>query len=98
MFLSPLALSATAGITWTAPTQREDGTLLEPGELSGYRVYYGTDAGVYPNSKTISNPGVTSYMIENLSSGTWFFVITAFNALGGESDFSNIASKTIPST
>ena len=85
-----------ATLSWTAPTENADGGPLT--DLDGYRVYYGTTAGVYPNSITISNPGVTSYMVENLSSGTWHFVVAAFNQSGGEGGFSNVASMTIPST
>ena len=90
------AAGGAATLSWTAPTKNADGSPLT--DLDGYRVYYGTTAGVYPNSITISNPGVTSYMVENLSSGTWYFVIAAFNQAGREGGFSNVASKTMPST
>ena len=90
--------SGAATLSWTPPTENIDGSTMMPGDLAGYRVYYGTTAGFYPNSKTISNPGVSSDMLENLSPGTWFFVVTAFNQSGLESDFSNMASKSIPST
>ena len=42
------------------------------------------------------NPGVTAYVVDNLSTGTHFFVVTALNEQGLESAFSNEASKTIP--
>ena len=45
---------------------------------------------------TIDNAGVTSYVIEGLTSGSWYFATTAFDDQGMESDFSNVASKTIP--
>jgi hypothetical protein len=38
---------------------------------------------------------VTTYLVENLSPGTWVFVITAVNSSGNESDYSDYASKTI---
>jgi len=90
------AASGAATLSWTAPTENADGSPLT--DMDGYKVYYGTTAGVYPNSITISNPGITSYMVENLSSGTWYFVIAAFNQSGGQSGLSNVASSTIPST
>jgi hypothetical protein len=34
-------------------------------------------------------------VVSNLSSGTWFFGVKAYNTAGAESDFSNIASKAI---
>jgi hypothetical protein len=34
--------------------------------------------------------------VNNLASGQWFFAVYAVNSNGGESDISNVASKTIP--
>jgi hypothetical protein len=34
-------------------------------------------------------------MVENLSSGTWFFAVSAVNSQGVASNASNVASKTI---
>jgi Putative Ig domain len=84
----------SATLTWTPPTQNTDGTPLT--DLSGYRIYWGTSSGNYPNSVTINNPGLTSYVVENLAPGTYEFVSTALNASGVESGYSNTASKTIP--
>jgi hypothetical protein len=64
--------------------------------LSGYRVYWGTAAGNYPNGVTLNNPGLTSYVVGNLAPGTYYFVVTALSSAGVESQFSNTASKTIP--
>jgi hypothetical protein len=57
-------------------------------DLAGYRIYWGTTPGVYPNSVTINNPGLTTYVVENLSAGTYEFVATSFNNSGVESDYS----------
>ncbi len=64
-------------------------------DLAGFKIYYGTSPGSYPNQITINNPGVTTYVVDNLSVNTWYFVSTAFNSSAGESDFSNVATKTI---
>jgi hypothetical protein len=45
---------------------------------------------------TLNNPGLTTYVVDNLAPGTYEFVATAFNAAGVESRFSNAASKTVP--
>ena len=37
------------GLNWTAPSEREDGSALALSEISGYRIYYGTEAGDYQN-------------------------------------------------
>jgi hypothetical protein len=85
--------TGSATLSWTPPTTRTDGSPLT--NLAGYKVHYGTSQGSYPNTITINNPGVTTYVVENLSPATWYFVTTAFDDTGGESDYSNVASKTI---
>ncbi len=86
--------TGSATLSWDAPTENEDGTPLT--DLAGYRLYWGTTSGSYPNSVTINNPGVTTYVVDNLPSGTYEFVATAFNTSGFESRFSNPATKTVP--
>lgn len=85
--------TGSAVLSWAAPTQNEDGTPLT--NLAGYRLYWGTNAGNYTSSVTISNPGVTTYVVENLLPGSYEFVATAFNNAGVESAFSNSATKIV---
>jgi len=80
-------------LNWTPPTQNEDGTSLM--DLAAYRIYWGTTPGSYPNSVTIDNPGLSSYVVENLVPGTYEFVATSINALGVESVYSNSATKIV---
>jgi hypothetical protein len=83
----------SATLSWLPPTTNTDGSALT--NLAGYRIYWGPAQGNYPNSTTLSNPGLTSYVISNLSPGTYYFVATAYNSAGVESTFSGVASKTI---
>ena len=98
--LEPFAITVesigtgSATLSWTAPTENEDGSPLT--DLAGYKIYWGTTPGTYPNLVTINNPGITIYVIENLGPGTYEFVSTAFNAAGVESAYSNTATKIIP--
>jgi hypothetical protein len=87
--------TATGAVTlnWMPPTERSDGSVLT--DLAGYKIYWGTAQGDYPNTVTISNPGVATYVIEQLSPGTYYLVMTAFDAAGVESERSNVASRTI---
>ncbi|MBT8441221.1 MAG: putative Ig domain-containing protein, partial [Gammaproteobacteria bacterium] len=85
--------TGSATLSWAAPTENADGTPLT--DLAGYRVYYGKTYGNYSSSKAINNPGVVTTVIDNLSEGTWFFVVTARDLNGNESEESNVASKTI---
>jgi len=85
--------SGRATLSWTAPTQNTDGSSLT--DLSGYKIRYGRSAGDLTQSVSITNPSISTYVIENLSTGGWFFAVTAVNGAGMESAFSNVASKTI---
>jgi len=86
---------ATSSVTlnWTPPTENEDGTPLT--DLMAYKIYYGVTEGSYPNEIWIDNPGLTSYVVDNLAPNTYFFVSTSINSGGIESDFSNVASKVV---
>ena len=81
-------------LNWTPPTQNEDGTTLT--DLAGYRFYWGTTPGVYTNSETVANPGITSHVVNNLVPGTYEFVATSYNDSGVESVYSNPATKIVP--
>ena len=85
--------SGSATLSWTPPTTNTDGSPLT--NLAGYRVYWGPAAGSYTSSVTLNNPGLTSYVVENLAPGTYYFVVSARNSSGVESAMSNSGSKTI---
>ncbi len=84
---------SSATLSWTPPTQNTDGSPLT--DLAGYKIYYGNESGNYQTSIQIDNPGITIYVVENLTPNTYYFVITAFNRIGAESDFSNEVSIQI---
>ena len=86
--------NGSATLTWLPPTENTDGSALT--NLAGYKVYWGSSQGNYPNSTTLNNAGLTSYVVENLVPGIYFFAVTAVNATGAESQQSNSATKTIP--
>ncbi len=77
-------------LSWTPPTQNSDGSWLT--DLAGYKIYYGNESGNYHTSIQIDNPGIASYFVEYLTPNTYYFVITAINSSGVESNFSNEAS------
>ena len=87
-------IDETATLTWTAPTSNTDGTPLT--DLAGFKIYYDTtQGGPYANLIDIPDPNATSHVVSPLSSGNWFFVATAYNAIGTESDVSNEAMKVL---
>ena len=85
--------TGSATLSWTPPTQNTDGSALS--NLAGYRVYWGTSQGSYPNSVTISNPGLATYVVDQLTPARWYFVVTAYSSSGVESSPSNVASKQV---
>jgi hypothetical protein len=85
--------TGSATLSWSPPTQNSDGSPLS--DLGSYRVSFGTSSGIYPNSVTVNNPGVASFVVDQLTPATWYFVVTAVNASGVESAQSNMATKTV---
>ncbi len=83
----------TATLSWLPPTTRTDGSPLV--NLAGYRIHYGTAPTAFPNRIQLANAGLTTYVVENLPPGTWYFSATAYDANGAESDYSSVVSKTI---
>ena len=81
-------------LKWVAPTENVDGTPLN---LAGFTLYYGSASREYSQSVTIDNPGITSYVIENLTPGTYEFVATSVNNAGEESRYSLPATMTVTS-
>jgi len=85
--------TGTATVSWTPPTQNTDGSALT--NLAGYRLAYGRSATSLDRSANVNSVGVTTYTLNNLATGEWFFAVYAVNSGGVESDVSNVASKTI---
>ena len=82
-----------ATLNWIPPTTTKDGSALN--DLAGYKLHYGTSPGSYSSTIVIANPGITTYVVENLLPATYYFVVTAFDSSGIDSSYSNEASKTI---
>jgi hypothetical protein len=58
-------------------------------------VYWGASQGNYSSSATIADPGLATYVVNQLTPARWYFVVTAYSATGFESGYSNAVSKTI---
>ena len=79
-------------LNWQAPAQNVDGTPLT--DLAGYRIYYGQQSRNYSESVPINGTSRTDYSL-NLSSGDYYFAMTAIDADGNESGYSNEVLKTV---
>jgi hypothetical protein len=89
----PPAGTGTATLNWTPPTHNSDGSTLV--DLAGYRVLYGTSASVLTSTVQIANPAATTYVVDKLTAGTWYFAMTAYNTAGNDGVASNVASKVV---
>lgn len=84
------------------PTSRFRSAMARPAwrcraltNLAGYTVHYGTSPDQLTQVVKLANPGLTSYVVGNLGTGTWYFSVTSYAANGTESSSSGVVSTTI---
>jgi hypothetical protein len=82
-------------LSWLPPTTNTNGTPLT--NLAGYKIYYGTNPYSLNQSVQITNPGIASYVIGNLSPATWYFSLVSYNSENIKSPLSQVVSKKITS-
>ena len=85
--------TGAATLTWSPPTQNTDGTAIT-GPVS-YKIYWGPGPGNYPNNKPVPASAGTTAIVDQLTPGTYYFVVTAIDGSSTESVPSNVATKTI---
>jgi len=93
---SPLPTPSTSNVTlsWVGPTENTNGSALT--DLSGYKIYYGTNPKQLNELVSVSNPGLQTYVIDGLAVGaTYYFTITAMATDGTESVESAVVSTNI---
>ncbi|MBH0197601.1 MAG: fibronectin type III domain-containing protein [Nitrospira sp.] len=79
------ATNRSAALSWASNTESD---------LAGYKVYVGTQSGLYGTSIEVGN--VTTHQVTNLQPNTtYFFSITALDTAGNESVHSSELSKSI---
>jgi hypothetical protein len=94
---SPAPAPATGSFTlsWTAPTTRSDGTPLSLADIDGFRIYYGSSRGYYPNSVSVNDGSVQSAVVRNVPVGSYYVVMTTYDVNGLESAYSSTISKNV---
>ncbi len=85
--------AGTATLSWEPPTENADGTPLT--DLAGYRIYYGRNQANLSQVVIVNNPGLSRYVIENLTPARWHFEMTSVNTEGAESPRTATSSKSI---
>jgi hypothetical protein len=82
-----------ATVKWVAPTKNTDGSAIT--NLAGFVISYGTSASALSQTVNVSNPATTSYTVQNLGQGTWYFAVSSAATDGTQSALSSVVSKTI---
>lgn len=92
--VTPPSPTGTAALKWTPPTQNTNGSTID--DLAGYRVLYGQSLLALTQMIDVNNPGLSTYIVDKLASGPWFFAVRAYNTGGAESVNSGVATKIVP--
>lgn len=94
------SISGTTTLRWQAPTQNVDGSPLT--DLAGYRIYYGLESRNYTGMIDTVDGSATNWSfsipVSDVSQIQWYFAMTALNADGDESAYSNEVLKTLTIT
>jgi hypothetical protein len=97
--LAPFAISVVdsqigaASLTWEPPTTNTDGSTLT--NLAGYRIVYGASPQQLTQTIQVASAGMSSYVVENLAPGTYYFALRAYTTKGVESVDSNVVTKVV---
>jgi hypothetical protein len=86
---------ASANLTWTQRMTNTDGSELR--DLAGFRIYRraGTSNNDFVLLATVTNPAARSYTDNATFEGENCYQITAIDAVGNESDPSNVVCKNV---
>ena len=87
--------ASSTTLNWTAPVARSDQSPLSLADIGGYRVYYGTVEGEYPNRIDVNDGTAGEVVVNDLPTGTYYFVVTTYDIEGRESEYSKLVVKTI---
>jgi hypothetical protein len=86
--------TASATLTWVAPTTNTDGSPLT--NLAGYRIQFGATSDTLGNQVDIANPLALSGTVDKIPGGTWLFGVKAYSKDSIESVWSSpLMQKTV---
>ena len=86
--------TGTATLSWAPPTRNVDGSPIN--DLAGYYIHYGTSPSALTRTILVKDPALTSYVVDELSPGTYYFSVVAFTATGIKGRPTATVAKTIP--
>ncbi|MDC0661412.1 fibronectin type III domain-containing protein [Marinobacter sp. SS21] len=82
-------------LSWTAPLTRVDGESLAMGEIAGFEVAYGINAENLDQTLAIGDGSVDELLVDELTTGTWYFAIRTLDTEGNRSELSEVVYKQI---
>lgn len=85
--------NGAASLEWVPPTQNIDGSALT--NLAGYRIVYGKSAAQLTQTIEVANAGMSSYVVDGLAPGTYYFAVRAYTSKDAESADSNVVAKVV---
>lgn len=80
---------STVSLSWTAPDKRTNGEDLDPSEISHYKIWYGLEERNLDRETPEIPKDQTTYVIEGLEPGIWYFNIRVYDQDGLASPPSN---------
>ena len=89
----PQSSTGSAALSWDPVTEDTRGNPLQ--DLAGYKIHYGTSAEAMDTVDVLDDPSQTTYIVQGLSPGTWYFAASAYTTDGTEGAVSDVGSKTI---
>jgi hypothetical protein len=81
-------------LAWVAPTTRTDGSSLDMSEIGGYKVYMGTTEDNLEQVVDLADGSISDYVVEDLTTGDYYFAVTTYDTEGNESSYSNVVLKS----
>lgn len=84
-------------VRWDIPTTKVNGDPISLSEIGGFKIYIASNNNLTPSLPrvTITDNTATDYVINNLTSGTYYIYITTYDVNGDESPYSDPISQTV---
>ncbi len=85
--------TGAALVSWMPPGANTDGSALT--DLSGFIIHFGRSADQLTRLVRIADDSISSFQIEDLTAGPWYFAVSAVNGAGVQSALSTIGYKSV---